>query len=101
MYTGEKQQGSQFDYSEKALEIMKIKLPVPDHSTLSKRSKSLEVKLPRRTRESVNFVLDSTGLKVYGEGKWKVRQQGYSKYRTWHKLQLAAISTMAKFRRLS
>ena len=33
--------------------------------------------------------LDSTGLKVYGEGEWKVRQHGTSKRRTWKKLHLA------------
>ncbi|MFT5318173.1 MAG: hypothetical protein ACI8RA_001435 [Chlamydiales bacterium] len=34
-------------------------------------------------------MIDSTGLKVYGEGEWKVRQHGYSKRRTWRKLHLA------------
>ena len=34
------------------------------------------------------LVLDSTGLKVYGKGEWKVRQHGYSKRRTWLKLHL-------------
>jgi hypothetical protein len=33
-------------------------------------------------------VFDSTGLKVFGEGEWKVRQHGYSKRRTWWKLHL-------------
>ena len=88
-YTGEKQRGSQFDYSDKAIEIMltikevfhltnrgvegfvrslfemmKIGLPVPDHSTLSKRSKTLKVKLPKKTNGSINLVLDSTGMKI-------------------------------------
>ena len=35
------------------------------------------------------IVMDSTGAKVYGEGKWKVRQQGWSKHRTWRKIHLA------------
>jgi len=34
-------------------------------------------------------VVDSTGLKVYGEGKWKVRQHGCSKRRTWSKVPIA------------
>ncbi|HVO68484.1 MAG TPA: transposase [Aggregatilineaceae bacterium] len=34
-------------------------------------------------------MVDSTGLKVYGEGEWKVRQHGYSKRRTWRKLHLS------------
>ena len=37
----------------------------------------------------VYIVIDSTGLKVYGEGEWKVRQHGYSKRRIWKKLHLA------------
>jgi len=115
LYTGEKQRGSQFDYSDKAIEIMltikevfhltnrgvegfvrsvfvmlNIHLPVPDHSTLSKRGKTLKVKLPRKTNESLNLVLDSTGLKIYGEGEWKVRKHGYSKHRTWRKLHVGA-----------
>jgi len=36
-----------------------------------------------------HIVVDSTGLKVYGEGEWKVRQHGYSKRRTWRKLHLS------------
>jgi hypothetical protein len=31
-------------------------------------------------------VVDATGLKVYGEGEWKVCQHGYTKRRTWRKL---------------
>jgi hypothetical protein len=115
LYDGEKQRGSQFDYSDKAIEIMltlkevfhltnrsvegfvrslfqmmKIDFPVPDHSTLSRRGKTLKVKLPKKASGSLNLVLDSTGLKIYGEGEWKVRKHGYSKRRTWRKLHLGA-----------
>ena len=34
------------------------------------------------------IVFDATGLKVFGEGEWKVRKHGYSKRRTWRKLHL-------------
>jgi DDE family transposase len=115
LYAGEKQRGSQFEYSDKAIEIMltlkevfhlsnrgvegfmrsvfailNLQLCVPDHSTLSKRGKRFRVKLSRKTNESMNLVLDSTGLKVYGEGEWKVRKHGYSKHRTWRKLHVGA-----------
>ena len=50
------------------------------------------MKLPRAitkpATEPMHLVIDSTGLKVYGEGEWKVRQHGYSKRRTWKKLHL-------------
>jgi hypothetical protein len=115
LYTGEKQRGSQFEYSDKAIEIMltvkevfhltnrqtegfvrslfamlKIDLPVPDHSTLSKRGRDLKVSLPKKTNQSLTIVMDSTGLKIYGEGEWKVRQHGVSKRRTWRKLHVGA-----------
>jgi hypothetical protein len=38
--------------------------------------------------ENLNIVFDSTGLKVYGEGEWKVRKHGYSKRRTWRKVHI-------------
>ena len=38
---------------------------------------------------SIDIVVDSTGLKVYGEGEWKMRTHGKSKRRTWRKLHLA------------
>ena len=72
LYVGEKQRGSQFDYTDQAIlvmltvkeifhltnrgvegfvrslfRLMKVNLPVPDHSTLSKRGKDSKVKLPR------------------------------------------------------
>ena len=35
-----------------------------------------------------HLVLDATGLKVYGEGEWKVHKHGKEKRRTWRKLHL-------------
>lgn len=115
LHSGEKQRGSQFEYSDQAILVMltvkevfhlgnrgvegfvsslfrmlKINLPVPDHSTLSKRGKDLKVKLPKKTSQSLNIVMDSTGLKIYGEGEWKVRMHGVSKRRTWLKLHIGA-----------
>lgn len=36
-----------------------------------------------------HIVIDSSGLKVHGEGEWKVRQHGVDQRRTWRKLHLA------------
>jgi hypothetical protein len=66
-----------------------IDLPVPDYSTLSKRGGELHIRLPKDKKDNVVLILDSTGLKVYGEGEWKVRQHGISKRRTWRKMHLA------------
>jgi hypothetical protein len=65
-------------------------LKSPDYTALAKRAKHLEVTIPVLARdEPVHVVVDSTGLKVYGEGEWKVRQHGIGKRRTWRKLHLA------------
>ena len=71
-------------------QLMQVGLSVPDHTTLSRRLKRLEVVLPVATTSGKrHVVVDSTGVKVYGEGEWKTRQHGVSKRRTWRKLHLA------------
>jgi len=70
--------------------LLKVDLPVPDHSTVSRRMAGMEVGLPIKASATArHLVVDSTGLKVYGEGEWKVRTHGTSKRRTWRKLHLA------------
>lgn len=73
------------------LKILKIDLPCPSYSTLAKRSQNLDFShsavLPKDGR--IDIVIDSTGLKVYGEGEWKVKKHGADKRRVWRKLHLA------------
>lgn len=75
------------------IELMDLSLPCPDYSTLCKRRKDLNVELPTYHADvdagNLHVAIDSTGLKVFGEGEWKVRAHGYSKRRTWRKLHLA------------
>lgn len=75
--------------------LLHLLLPIPSYSTLSRRAGKLSVVIRRLTksRESIHVVIDSTGLKVFGEGEWKVRQHGYSKRRTWRKLHLCVDET--------
>jgi len=69
--------------------LLQIDKPVPDHSTLSRRRGALLLTLPVKASSGArHLVIDSTGVKVYGEGEWKVRQHGWSKRRTWRKLHL-------------
>src|SRR5262245_37393491 len=70
-------------------ELMGLDLEVPHYSTLSRRATDLSVGLSRKSKGPLHLVLDSTGLKVYGEGEWEVRKHGYSRRRTWRKLHLA------------
>lgn len=62
-----------------------VRVRVPDFTTLSRRGGRITVQVPRHDKENVVAILDSTGLKVYGEGEWKVRKHGYSKHREWMK----------------
>lgn len=74
-------------------------LPVPNYTTLCRRTQTLEVQLPIiRDGEPIHLVVDSTGVKVYGEGEWKVRQHGYSKRRTWRKVHLALEANTGQVR---
>lgn len=71
------------------MRLLRVELSGPSYSTLCRRRQRLEVVLPRRQRsEPLHLVVDATGVTVYGEGEWKVRQHGSSKRRTWRKLHL-------------
>jgi len=77
------------------MQLMGLDLRIPDHTSLSRRAKTLSVVIPCRTHaDPLHIVIDSTGLKVYGEGEWKVRQHGVSKRRTWIKVHLAVDSAL-------
>ena len=70
--------------------LMEIPLTSPDYTLLSKRGKILEVCIGARVPDKgIDVVFDGTGLKVYGEGEWKVREYGAGKRRTWRRLHLA------------
>lgn len=68
--------------------IGKPDYPIPDYSTLCRRSGCLSIEISKRLDRGENLIvgIDSTGLKVYGEGEWKVRKHEWGKYRTWRKL---------------
>jgi IS5 family transposase len=67
-------------------ELLHLNVAIPDYSTLSRRRATLEIVLPRsRGTEALHVVVDSRGVKVFGEGEWKVRQHGYTYRRPWRK----------------
>lgn len=77
-------------FVESFFERLGINIPVPDYTTLCRRASELQVALDCLSGKRVtDIAVDSTGLKVYGEGEWKVRKHGWSKHRTWMKLHLA------------
>lgn len=112
---GKLKRGAQLKYSDKAIEttlmigkvynlrlrqtegftnsvfrLSGLVLPIPDYSTLSRRGGQLNnITFHKKIKEKVVAIVDSTGLKVYGEGEWKVRKHGWSKRRSWLKLHIS------------
>ncbi|MDF7679132.1 IS5 family transposase [Enterobacteriaceae bacterium ESL0689] len=71
--------------------LMALPLRCPDYSLLSKRDSTVNISIKTPARGEIShLVIDSTGLKVAGEGEWKVRQHGTDKRRVWRRLHLAA-----------
>jgi hypothetical protein len=73
------------------IRIMGLDLETPDHTTLSRRSRTVEVPdLVRRHHGPVHLAIDSTGLKIMGDGEWHAHKHKTSnKRRSWRKLHLA------------
>lgn len=70
--------------------LMKLPLRCPDYSCVSRRAQSVCTPFKKPTRgEVAHLVIDSTGLKVFGEGEWKVKKHGQEKCRVWRKRHLA------------
>ena len=70
--------------------LLGLTIPVPHYATLSRRAADLVVPdLKSGPRDGpVHLAIDSTGLKVFGEGEWKIRTHGKGKRRVWRKLHL-------------
>ena len=63
-------------------------LDAPDHTTLSRRSQRLDVKLRGPVKGPIHLIVDSTGLSVVGEGEWAAVKHGGRGKRGWKKLHL-------------
>jgi len=68
--------------------LLGLDLAVPDHSTLSRRAEMLELPRPRPGCRPMHLLVDSTGLKLCGPGKWLVEKHGTRTRRSWRKLHL-------------
>ena len=65
--------------------LMNVPLRSPNYSSISKRAKTVEIKYRNPSRGAIRHIaIDSTGLKVFGEGEWKIKKHGSEKRRTLH-----------------
>ena len=73
--------------------LMDMPLRCPDYSLVNKWAKRVSISIKTPTRGEIShLVIDATGLKVFGEGEWKVRLHGADRRRVRRKLHLAADS---------
>ena len=75
------------------ISLLGLTLRVPDHTTLSRRSATLEVPQPTYNptgngAQPLHLLVDSTGLKLGGAGEWLVEKHGTSRRRSWRKLHI-------------
>ena len=71
--------------------LLGVPLSTPDHSTLSRRARTMESISKRSILPDgpIHLLIDSTGLKVFGAGEWLQERHGAKARRTWKKLHLA------------
>jgi hypothetical protein len=75
--------------------LKRVELKVPCYTQLCRRMRKLKLPKELLDRKGVtDIVLDTTGLKVYGEGEW--RAEKYGGKRSWKKLHLALDSKSGK-----
>ncbi|MCW2240418.1 IS5 family transposase [Azospirillum canadense] len=71
------------------LKLLGLDLPVPDHSTIGRRARTVRLpNPPRSTSGPLHLLVDSTGLKLCGPGEWLIEKHGTRKRRSWKKLHI-------------
>jgi len=70
--------------------LMGLSLKTPDHTTLSRRNRDVEIpRLAGGHDGPLHLVIDSTGLKIFGDGEWQAdKHKASNKRRSWRKLHL-------------
>lgn len=67
--------------------LLQVDCPVPHYSLYSKRIGSLE--LPKLSlKRPCHILVDASGVKVVGEGEWKVKIHGQGSRRKWVKIHI-------------
>lgn len=69
-------------------------IEVPSYTQLCRRMKTLKIPPEWLKKNVTDIVLDTTGLKVYGEGEWRAEKYGGKK--SWRKLHLALDPVTSK-----
>jgi len=74
---------------ESLLRLIDLAWAVPNFTTLSRRQMTLKVNVPYRgSAGPLHLLIDSTSIKVEGEGEWNARKHGGTKRRVWRKIDI-------------
>nr|QOS16274.1 hypothetical protein VP360_00024 [Vibrio parahaemolyticus] len=78
-------------FMDSVFQLAQLPLRSLHYSCISRRAKDINVSFKTKTKGPIqHLAIDATGLKVYGEGEWKVKKHGTDgKRRVWRKLHLA------------
>ena len=71
--------------------IMGLDIEVPDYTTLSIKLREMKIKLPPVCKDSGGGYVasvDSTGLKIHGQGEWNRKKHSQKDRRQWVKMHL-------------
>jgi hypothetical protein len=71
------------------LRLIRLARAMPDLSNLHRRQETLKVNIPYRGSQGpLHPSIDSTGIKIEGEGEWNARKHGGPKRRVWRKIDI-------------
>ena len=75
-------------FVESIFQLMKVDLPIPDHTTLS-RKLDIKIKRPPSDGKPMHLIVDSTGFSIHGSSPWsEYKHGGGKKRRGWRKLHI-------------
>lgn len=81
------------------LKLAGLEWQVPDFSTVSRRQKHLAVTIEAHTTTTgLHLLVDSTGIKMLGEGEWKTKKHGADYRRQWRKVHLGIDAATLEIR---
>jgi hypothetical protein len=81
------------------LQLAGLDWPAPDYSTVSRRQKTLRVAIEVvPTTTGLHLLIDSTGIKMLGEGEWKTKKHGADYRRQWRKVHLGIDAATLEIR---
>jgi hypothetical protein len=70
------------------IKLMGLSLKEPDYTLLCKRARELNKCLRHWAGQPKCIVVDSTGLKIYGQGEWRRNRYRLSRHQKWIKFHL-------------